>query len=318
MQRWSGLADVQAEPCAVVIGVFDGVHRGHRALIRTAQTVAARSDLRSVVLTFDPNPAELVRPQPPARLSTMEQRLELLESLGVDATLVLPFDLDMSHKSPAHFYEEVLRDGLDARAVVVGENFRFGYRASGDVAMLTEFGAADGVEVLEQALVRELLVGSDDVPISSTEIRGLVAAGEMAAATRALARPHRVEGTVERGAGRGRDLGYPTANMRLTELAAVPSDGVYAARVVIDPYGPARNALPAAVSIGDNPTFDGQERTVEAYVLDADDQLDLYDQHIAVDFVARLRGQQRFASVPALIARMDADVRDTRGLLGLH
>lgn len=318
MQRWLGLADVQTEPCAVVIGVFDGVHRGHRALIRTAQTVAARSDLRSVVLTFEPNPAELVRPQPPARLSTMQQRLELLASLGVDATLVLPFDVDMSHQSPLHFYEEVLRDALGARAVVVGENFRFGYRASGDVAMLTEFGAADDVEVLEQALVRELLVGSDDVPISSTEIRGLVAAGEMAAATRALARPHRVEGTVERGAGRGRDLGYPTANLRLTELAAVPADGVYAARAVVDPYGPNRLTMPAAVSIGDNPTFDGQERTVEAYVLDADDNLDLYDQQVAVDFVSRLRGQQRFGSVAALVSRMDHDIEDTRALLGLR
>lgn len=280
--------------------------------------MAARSDLRCVVLTFEPNPAELVRPQPPARLSTMQQRLELLASLGVDATLVLPFDVDMSHKSPLHFYEDVLRDALGARAVVVGENFRFGYRASGDVAMLTEFGAADGVEVLEQSLVRELLVGSDDVPISSTEIRGLVAAGEMAAATRALARPHRVEGTVERGAGRGRELGYPTANLRLTELAAVPADGVYAARAVIDPYGPQRRAMPAAVSIGDNPTFDGQERTVEAYVLDAGNDLDLYDQHVAVDFVARLRGQQRFGSAAALISRMDHDVEDTRALLGLR
>jgi riboflavin kinase/FMN adenylyltransferase len=312
-----GLDEVRAEPCAVAIGVFDGVHRGHRALIRTAQNVAARSDLRSVVLTFDPNPAELVRPQPPARLSTMQQRLELFASLGVDATLVLPFDVDMSHKSPLHFYEEVLRDGLGARALVVGENFRFGYRASGDVPMLTEFGAADGVEVLEQPLVRELLVGSDDVPISSTEIRGLVDAGEVAAATRALARPHRVEGTVVRGAGRGRDLGYPTANVHLTELAAVPGDGVYAARVVIDPYTEQRRTVPAAVSVGDNPTFDGQERTVEAFVLDAADDLDLYDRFIAVDFVARLRGQQRFASVPALIARMDADVADTRALLGL-
>lgn len=318
MQRWLGLAEVQAEPCTVVIGVFDGVHRGHRALIRTAQTVAARSDLRSVVLTFEPNPAELVRPQPPARLSTMDQRLELLASLGVDATMVLPFDVDMSHKSPLHFYEEVLREGLGARAVVVGENFRFGYRASGDVEMLTEFGAADGVDVLEQSLVREVLVGSDDVPISSTEIRGLVAAGEVAAATRALARPHRVEGTVVRGAGRGRDLGYPTANVRTTDLAAIPSDGVYAARVVTDPYGAQRRALPAAVSIGDNPTFDGQERTVEAFVLDAADDLDLYDRHIAVDFIARLRGQQRFASVPALVARMDADVEHTRALLGLR
>lgn len=282
------------------------------------QAVAARDGLQSVVLTFDPNPAELVRPQPPTRLSTMAQRLELLESLGVDATVVLPFDVDLSHQSPLHFYEEVLRDGLNARAVVVGENFRFGYRASGDVPMLTEFGAADGVEVVEQSLVRELLVGSSDVPVSSTEIRGLVADGQMSAATRALARPHRLEGTVVRGEGRGRDLGYPTANMRLTDLAAVPSDGVYAARVVIDPYGPERQALPAAVSIGDNPTFAGQERTVEAYVLDAGDELDLYDRHIAVDLVARLRGQQRFGSIPGLIARMDTDVEETRAMLGLR
>lgn len=315
MKRWFELPADGHGPSAVVVGVFDGVHRGHRTLIRNMRTIAAREGLRSVVLTFDPNPAELVRPQPPLRLSTLEQRLQLLAGLGVDATVVLPFDVAMSQRSPQHFFDDILRTGLQAKSVVVGENFRFGYRASGDVPMLRSLCEAAGIEVVAEPLVREHLVGSDDVPISSTEIRGLVSAGEVAAATRALTRPHRVEGQVVAGAGRGRELGYPTANLRTTELATIPADGVYAARLVADPYGETRTVWPAAVSVGDNPTFDGQERTVEAFVLDAD--LDLYDQHVAVDFVARLRGQQRFASVGSLTAKMGEDVQHTRELLGL-
>lgn len=315
MKRWFGLPTDGLEPAAVVIGVFDGVHRGHRTLIRNMQNIAVREGLRSVVLTFDPNPAELVRPQPPLRLSTLEQRLQLLAGLGVDATVVLPFDEELSQQSPQHFFDDILRDGLGSQAVVVGENFRFGYRASGDVPMLRSMGESAGVQVVAEPLVREHLVGSDDVPISSTEIRGLVTAGEVSAATRALARPHRVEGQVVRGAGRGRELGYPTANVRATELATIPADGVYAARLVVDPYGEARGVFPTAVSVGDNPTFDGQERTVEAFVIDGD--LDLYDRHVAVDFIARLRGQQRFASVGALTAKMADDVENCRALLGM-
>lgn len=317
MQRWFGIPQAQPSPSAVAIGVFDGVHRGHRTLIREALK-RDQDGLRGTVLTFDPNPAEVVAPQAPMRLSTLPHRLQLLSALGAKATLVLPFDDEVSRMSPRHFFDEVLVGALDAKVVVVGENFRFGYRASGTVDSLVEFGDECGVEVVSVPLVRQHLVGSKQVPVSSTEIRGFVAQGDVAAATRGLARPHRVEGEVVSGERRGRELGYPTANLDPTLLAAIPADGVYAGTLLTDPYGPNRRTFPAAISVGTNPTFGEEQRRVEAYALDLPADTDLYGQQVAVDFVARIRGMQAFGSTSALVTRMAEDVEHTRRVLGLR
>jgi riboflavin kinase / FMN adenylyltransferase len=317
VQRWFGIDDIPPISSAVAIGVFDGVHRGHRRLIREALSRAGTRGLNGAVLTFDPNPAEVVAPQPPLRLSTLPQRLDLFDSLGVDTAVVLPFDRDISQMSPRHFFDDVLVGALGAKVIVVGENFRFGYRASGTIDTLTEFGADNGIDVVSLPLVRQRLVGSAQVPLSSTEIRALVTAGDVTAATRGLARPHRVEGEVVTGERRGRDLGYPTANLATTERAAIPADGVYAGLLITDPYTADRKSLPAAISVGTNPTFGTEQRRVEAYALDLPGDTDLYGQQVAVDFVARIRGQQAFGSADALTARMAVDVQRTRQLLGL-
>lgn len=317
MKRWYGLGQAEQIAPITAIGVYDGVHRGHRLLIRRGLSDARRSGHPMVVVTFSPNPAEVVRDRPPTRLATLDHRLLLIESLGVDAVLVLDFDEHMSQLSPAQFVNDVLVDALGSACVVVGENFRFGYRASGDVDALRTHGAPSGMTVDAVPLLREELVGRPDVPISSTEIRRLVAAGEIAATTRALARPHRVEGEVVLGDQRGRTMGYPTANLATTTLAAVPGDGVYAGRLVVAPYTPTARAWPAAVSVGTNPTFGGEERRVEAFVLDAPTDFDVYQAHVAVDFVAKVRDQMTFRGEKELITRMAADVTEVRRLLGL-
>ncbi|MDQ1307345.1 MAG: Riboflavin biosynthesis protein [Actinomycetota bacterium] len=319
MKRWYGIDDVDlsGERCVVAIGVYDGVHRGHRTLIRRAVEDAAAAGQLCVVVTFDPNPAEIVRPSdPPTRLSVLAQRLELIEECGAGATLILPFDLEMSKESPRQFVSEVLQESLRASAVVVGENFRFGYRASGDVAALREFGQSSDLTVDAVPLLRQELVGRADLPISSSEIRQLVADGQVAAAARALARPHRVEGPVVPGDRRGRELGFPTANVNPTRLAAIPADGVYAGRLVDSPYGDESRTMPAAISVGNNPTFDGAERRVEAFVVGAAD-LDLYDHYVGVEFVDRIRDQQTFASADSLATQMHKDIERTKHVLGL-
>lgn len=318
MKRWYGLNDVDLTGAVLAIGVYDGVHRGHRTLIRRALADARSANAPAVVLTFEPNPAEVVGDHPPRRVSTLAQRLEIFESLGVDATLVLDFDDDMRQMSPQEFVEQVLVGGLDASAVVVGENFRFGHRAAGDVAALQEFGAPHAIAVDAVPLLRQELLGREDLPISSTEIRRLVAEGDVAAATRGLARPHRVEGKVVGGDRRGRELGYPTANLDPTYLAAVPAEGVYAGRLVVSPYGDEQQVWPAAISIGTNATFEGDgDVRVEAYALDAPDDLDLYDRHVALDFVDRLRDQRTFPGEQGLIEQMAIDVEQARAVLGL-
>ncbi len=319
MKRWYGLNDLEGLTTrpVVAIGVYDGVHRGHRKLIRKAVEDAASSGVESVVLTFDPNPAEVLGRGPaPTRLSVLAQRLELIESLGVDAALVMTFDEELSKQTPADFVHGVLGDALNASQVVVGENFRFGHRAAGDVSDLRELGRDRGLKVDPVPLLVQELIGRDNLPLSSTEIRGLVAAGDVAAACRGLARPHRVEGVVVQGDRRGAELGFPTANLEPTDLAAIPAEGVYAGRLVDSPHGDQRRTFPAAISIGTNPTFDGQEQTVEAYAI-ADEALRLYDHQVAVEFIDRVREQQRFASTEQLVNAMHNDVARVRHVLGL-
>jgi riboflavin kinase/FMN adenylyltransferase len=296
----------------VTVGVFDGVHRGHQRIVARAQAVASARQLPVVVVTFDPHPDEVIRPgSHPPLLVTVRRRVQLLGEQGCAAVCVLPFTLDFSRLGPDEFVRTVLADRLHARWVVVGENFRFGHRAAGDVPLLAELGekyefGAEGVPLLTE----------HGVTVSSSEIRNLLNAGDVAGAARDLGRPHRVEGVVVRGHQRGRALGFPTANLETTPYPAVPADGVYAGWLAsLDSDGRETARWPAAISVGTNPTFEGRDRTVEAYALDRDD-LDLYGVHVAVDFAARLRGMVRFDSAAALVEQMYQDVADARELVG--
>jgi riboflavin kinase / FMN adenylyltransferase len=313
MQRWHGLQDVPDDwgQSVVTIGEFDGVHRGHQRVVARAVTIAGELGLPAVVVTFDPHPAEVVRPgSHPPFLCTGRRRSELLAGLGVAAVCVIPFTLEFSRLSPDEFVRAVLVDELHAARVVVGEDFRFGHKAAGDVALLAELGekydfSTEGVPLLTENGVR----------ISSTQIRALLAAGDVAGAAHGLGRPHRVEGIVVRGHQRGRALGFPTANLETPPHTAIPADGVYAGWLMrLDRDGAELERWPAAISVGTNPTFDGTERSVEAYALDRDD-LDLYGAHVAVDFTARLRETLKFGSVAELVEQMRADAHDARQLL---
>jgi riboflavin kinase / FMN adenylyltransferase len=313
MHRWQGLQDVPDGwgRSVVTIGVFDGVHRGHQRVVGRAVEAAAQLGLPVVVVTFDPHPDEVVRPgSHPPFLSTTRRRAELLAGLGADAVCVLPFTPEFSRLGPDEFVRVVLVDRLHAARVVVGEDFRFGHRAAGDVALLAELG-----EKYDFVAEAEPLLTDDGVRISSTAIREQLAAGDVAAAARDLGRPHRVEGVVVRGQQRGRGLGFPTANLETLPHTAIPADGVYAGWLVaLGPGGQEQERWPAAISVGTNPTFDARERTVEAYALDRDD-LDLYGVHVAVDFVARLRGMIKFDSVADLVEQMRGDVDAARSVI---
>jgi riboflavin kinase/FMN adenylyltransferase len=288
----------------LTIGVFDGVHRGHRELINRAVELATKRELPSVLMTFDPHPSEVVRPgSHPAQLTTLKRRAELVEELGVDVFCVLPFTPELSRMPADVFVHELLVEQLHVAAVVVGENFTFGRGAAGDVTLLRTLGNRFGFTAEGESLVTE-----DHLVYSSTYIRACIDAGDVVAAEHALGRPHRLEGIVVRGDGRGRDLGFPTANLSTPKFAAVPADGVYACRFIQG--GQVRNA---AVSVGTNPTFSGRERRVEAFVLDVSE--DFYGQRVALDFVARLRGQLKFDSSDALVEQMRLDVEEARRLL---
>jgi riboflavin kinase/FMN adenylyltransferase len=309
MLRWRGYEAVPGGwgRSVVTIGVFDGVHRGHQAIIGHAVKRAHDSDLQSVVMTFDPHPSEVVRPgSHPAVLTEPVRKAELIEQLGVDALCVVPFTPGFSKLTPEAFVHDVLVEALHVAVVVVGDNFRFGHKAAGDVPLLEGLGRSFGFTVEESPLV-----SADGVVFSSTYIRSCVDAGDVRAAAAALGRPHRLAGVVVRGDGRGREIGFPTANLMVHRYAAVPADGIYAARLI---RGGAHAAeLPAAVSIGTNPTFSGRERRVEAFVLDFDG--DLYGERVGLDFVAHLREQRVYETLEPLVAQIADDVEQTRALL---
>ncbi len=319
MQRWRGLEATPADlgRTVVTIGMYDGVHRGHQKLIGAAVARAKAMRRPSLLLTFDPHPAEVVRPgSHPAILTAMDRKAELVAALGVDAMCVLPFTTEFMRLPPETFTHTVLVEHLHAAQVVVGENFTYGHKAAGTVSTLAAEGRRFGFAV-EGVPLAEDSSDSGDVTISSTYIRACVAAGDMVAAARALGRPHRVDGIVVRGDRRGRDLGYPTANVESPPYTAIPADGVYAGHLVTrDPRGGAsRDRFPAAISVGSNPTFQGSRRTVEAFVLDYDG--DLYGEHVGIEFVSRLRPMAAFADVEALVVAMAKDVSDTRQILGM-
>ncbi|MEU4119862.1 bifunctional riboflavin kinase/FAD synthetase [Kitasatospora sp. NPDC028055] len=310
MQRWRGLEEIPGDwgRSVVTIGSFDGVHRGHQLIIGRAVERARELGLPSVVVTFDPHPREVIRPgSHPPLLAPHPRRAELIAELGVDAVLVLPFTTEFSQESPETFVRQVLVDALHARVVIEGPNFRFGHRAAGDVALLAELGGADDFEV-EVVDLQVSGTAGDGEPFSSSLTRRLVETGDMAGANEVLGRPHRVEGVVVRGAQRGRELGYPTANVETVPHSAVPADGVYAGWLTAE-----GERMPAAISVGTNPTFDGTARTVEAYAIDRVG-LDLYGLHVAVDFLAYLRGMEKFDSIEALLDRMADDVKRAREL----
>ncbi|MCW2712496.1 MAG: riboflavin kinase [Marmoricola sp.] len=317
MRIWRSLDDVPADlgRSVVLIGNFDGLHLGHRHLIRRAGELAKADGLGVVAVTFEPHPIAVLRPEhAPLALTDIDRRCFLMAEAGVDDVLVLPFTREVAAWSPQAFVDRVLVGGLRAAVVVVGVNFRFGAKAAGDVAMLTEAGRAQDFQVEGVALD-----GGPQV-WSSTYVRTCLAGGDVEGAAEALGRPYALVGPVTRGEQRGRELGYPTANVSTGGLAA-PADGVYAGRLtLLDPAdGQTRvgEPLPAAISVGTNPTFDGErERRVEAYVLDRND-LDLYDKPVEISFVARIRGMVKFDGVDELTETMAQDVVRTRELLGL-
>lgn len=307
---WRALSDVPADlgRTVVTVGNFDGVHLGHRHVLRRSREVAADAGgLPVVAVTFDPHPIAVLRPEhAPPTLTGVDARVDLLAGAGADAVLVLPFTRETAGWSPERFVRDVLVDALHAAVVVVGANFRFGNRAAGDVSTLHELGAT-----LDFTAEGIALDGGPQV-WSSTYVRNCLAAGDVEGAAEALGRPFAVTGPVVEGDRRGRELGYPTANVPVS--GAVPEDGVYAGWLRRSDTG---ETHPAAISVGTNPTFDGErERRVEAYVLDRDD-LELYGVEVAVSFVGRVRGMARFDSVEELLTQMADDVRRTRTLLGV-
>ncbi|MFF2331257.1 MULTISPECIES: bifunctional riboflavin kinase/FAD synthetase [unclassified Streptomyces] len=311
MQRWRGLEDIPQDwgRSVVTIGSYDGVHRGHQLIIGRAVERAHELGVPSVVVTFDPHPSEVVRPgSHPPLLAPHHRRAELMAELGVDAVLILPFTTEFSRLAPADFIVKVLVDKLHAQLVIEGPNFRFGHKAAGNVQLLTECGETYdyGVEVVDLYVSGEAGGGE---PFSSTLTRRLVAEGDVAGAAEILGRPHRVEGIVVRGARRGRELGFPTANVETLPHTAIPADGVYAGWLDVN-----GEAMPAAISVGTNPQFDGTERTVEAYAIDRVG-LDLYGLHVAVDFLAYVRGMLKFDSIDDLLVAMAADVKRCRELI---
>jgi riboflavin kinase/FMN adenylyltransferase len=311
--RWTNLSQVPAGfgPSVVTLGNFDGVHRGHRAVLGAVVERARATGARAVAVTFEPHPVAVLHPErAPQIITGPDHRLSLLEATGLDAVLVMEFTRELASWTPEHFVRTVFVEALGARVVVVGKDTRFGVRNSGDVTTLRDLGSQHGFEVLTM----DDLGG--DVRWSSSRVRELVTAGDVRAAAEILGRPHRVSGTVVHGDHRGRELGYPTANLEPVPSGLVPADGVYAGwllRPGLSPDDP-DHTMPAAVSVGTNPTFDGTQRRVEAYVLDRTD-LDLYGESVVLEFVERLRATERYGSVEALLDQMAQDVERSRQVL---
>ncbi len=301
-------------PSVVAIGKFDGVHAGHRAVLERAM-VDATDGAKVVAVTFDRNPLAVLRPElcPPSVVG-VEQKLQLLAATGIDATLLLHFDRALADLAPEDFVDRVLVGALGARTVLVGSDFRFGRGGAGTPALLRELGAQRGFRVDGVDDVRAI---GTDRRVSSTWIRELLGEGDVPAAAKLLGREPSVRGAVVRGLQRGRELGFPTANLSHELEGFVPADGVYAGWLVDetgDPLRPDRR-YPAAISVGTNPTFaDVHERQVEAHVLDEHD-LDLYGHVVQVRFVRRIRGMVAFAGVHALVAQMTRDIDDVRAAL---
>ena len=288
---------------AIALGSFDGVHLGHRRVIEATIAAAGDGGLRSSVVTFQPHPMAVLRPEiAPHELSSPERRARLIGELGPDELVVIPFTHEFSLLDHEAFAEHVLAERLGAASVSVGRNFHYGHRAQGSIETLAAAGERLGFGVVAAPLLE-----MDGAPVSSSRIRDLIAAGDVGHAAQLLGRPHLLEGVVVRGDGRGRGLGFPTANLETAPRSALPGTGIYAARAHL-PDG----SHAAAVSVGYNPTFSDDRRRVrvEAYLLDFD--RDIYGQRMDLELMRRLRGEERFGSVDELVAQMHHDVDGVR------
>lgn len=292
-------------PHVVTIGNFDGVHRGHQYLMSLVVDEARRHGVHSLVVTFEPHPTTVLRPDVPfTRLTSPQEKLRLIRATGVDDIAVIPFTVEFATLEPDEFLQ-LLHETVRPLAVFVGEGFRFGHNRAGDGATIRAFGERAGFVTTVVPRLRD-----GDQVISSSSVRAALLAGDVGRARAWLGRPYRLSGTVVRGAGRGRELGFPTANIPIDPLLAVPADGIYAAWAELPGEASCHQAL---AYIGSRPTFDNGQRVVEVHVLDYSG--DLYDQEIAVEFVDFVRGDQAFSSIPALIDQMRDDERAIRRIL---
>jgi riboflavin kinase/FMN adenylyltransferase len=313
VHRWTDPAQTPdaLRPCVATFGNFDGVHLGHRAVLARLLAEASERALPSVAVTFDPHPATIFHPESVELIAPDRLRDELLASAGIDGLLVLDFTPEFAQQTAEEFIVHTFVETLGVKAIVVGEDARgFGRGYTGDVSTLTALGEEHGFDVV---VLDDLGNGER---WSSSAVRRHLAAGEVADAATILGRPHRMTGTVVHGAHRGRELGYPTANLAPDSLGLVPADGVYAGWLtrVGKPADDPERTLPAAISVGTNPTFDGTLRTVEAYVLDRTD-LDLYDEEVTIEFVEHIRPTLRFDSIEELLEAMAGDVAKCRQVL---
>jgi riboflavin kinase/FMN adenylyltransferase len=292
-------------PSHMTMGTFDGVHRGHQALLKPVIAGARKAGAASVLVTFEPHPRCVLDPDHcPANLTTLEEKTWLLDQLGLDHLVVIPFTPQVAALSPAVFMERLLR-GIQVRHIVIGENHRFGHGQRGDPALLRRLGTRHDFTVeVAPTLAR------GRTPISSSRIRRLVLLGQVRAAAQLLGRDYFIRSTVEHGVKRGRELGFPTANLRISPNKLLPATGIYAVRVDLED-----RTLAGALSVGFRPTFGGNTLTVEVFILDFDG--DLYDKLLTVWFVQRLRGEKRFASVTTLVQQMARDVENARRILGV-
>lgn len=312
MHYWDGLTAVPRDPApsVVTLGNFDGVHRGHRQVLDQVVSTARAAGALAVAITFDPHPRVVHRPNDLQEAITgYEEKARLIGDRGIDAMLVIHYTLEFAQQSPEEFVKNVIVDAVNARAVVVGRDVRFGFRNAGDFSTMVRLGRKYGFEVIDVADFGE------DRRCSSTWIRESLREGDVRAAAGVLGRRHRVHGEVVHGFARGRELGFPTANLSDEVQGMIPADGVYAGWL----HDESGRRWPVAISVGSNPTFDGVSRVVEAHVIDRPheqvEDFDLYGQFVTVEFVDRLRGMVAFEGVPKLIEQMSQDVDRTREVL---
>jgi riboflavin kinase/FMN adenylyltransferase len=310
VELYHGLGEVEADAVGTVVtlGNFDGVHRGHQTVLKTVAALARQEGLRSIAMTFDPHPRTVHRPaDPTVMITSTRQRADLIAETGIDALLIQPYDLDFAAQTAEEFVRTYFVEGLATKIVVVGDDVRFGRDNEGTIDTLRRLGEKYGFRT---ETIDEVGRGGR---YSSSRIREQLTAGDVAEVADQLGRYHALHGTVVHGDARGRDLGFPTANLSTDPEGLVPADGVYAGWATFSGEG---QAYPAAISVGTNPTFHGETRRVEAYVLDKEfGEFDVYDREMTLEFVSRIRGQVAFTGMDDLIVQMHEDIADVREVL---